>query len=127
MSRTARQVLVDATIVGWIVFQVAAPLSWYLSDRGGDERFAWRMFSTNHLAKCEVSVEELHETARGTERRSPRLDTVIPATWVGSLTRGRPRDIDRLLQTRCDAGAQSVTFERTCEGRLPERTRRSCR
>ena len=127
MSRTARQVLVDATIVSWIVFQVAVPLSWYFSERGGDERFAWRMFSTNHLAKCEVSLEEVHPTAWGDERRSPRLDTLIPATWVGSLTRGRPRDVERLLQARCDAGAKSVALERTCEGRPPERTRRSCR
>lgn len=96
-----------------MALQVAIPASYYFvrNDRD-DERFAWRMFSTVRLTRCEVSAFDV--SAR--ERSRVELTHALHASWIRSLERGRARVIDRYLTTRCQlAGVTEAVVERRCQ------------
>ncbi len=115
--------LSDLWIVGWILFQIGLPLSWYLRGGGADERFAWRMFSAQHLTRCELRyTERAPGIAETTEQR---LDQLVQGTWVKAMTKGRPAVIDAFLSYRCAQGASELTLERKC-GTVSETYRQRC-
>jgi hypothetical protein len=46
----------DLFIGGFLAIQVLLPLRYYLGGGGEDERFSWRMFSSQRLVQCELEV-----------------------------------------------------------------------
>jgi hypothetical protein len=97
-SRRATNVFIGA----YVVLQVALPLSYYLGLRPRtDERFAWRMFSTVRLDRCEVG---LSETIRDDVSNSPHpipLPATLQVGWLTQLTRKQPHVVDRFLAYTC--------------------------
>ena len=100
-----------AFIALFLLFQIAMPLRYYLGERGSDERFSWRMFSSVRMQKCRVRLDE---TVDG-ERRSVDLDREVQVAWIGMLERYRPTVVEKVLRRRCErGGATRVDFERRC-------------
>src|SRR6185295_19585145 len=100
-------------IVGWLLVQVAVPAAWYLRGGGPDERFTWRMFSTERLTRCQVAVIE-----RGTSgTRALDLASVVHKGWITLLSRGQPAVTAHLVAARCAVpGTAALTIERRCVG-----------
>ncbi|MGF1467876.1 MAG: hypothetical protein ACFCGT_17285 [Sandaracinaceae bacterium] len=96
----------------WLLLQAALPLRYYLGDDPYDERFAWRMFSTVRLARCELRVIERRE---GRWRRTP-LGRTLHVAWIGLLERNRPAVWSAYLRSRCEEGADAVRLENRCVG-----------
>ncbi|MDB4976346.1 MAG: hypothetical protein JWN48_4687 [Myxococcaceae bacterium] len=96
------------------MLQLAIPSSYYLlRDDPDDERFAWRMFSSVRLTRCEVSAFE-----RGSEgvRRPIDLPRSLHASWIRSLERGRVRVVRQFLATRCAGpGVAGSGLDRHCK------------
>ena len=101
----------------WLLvgLQIAIPVSYYfVRDDRDDERFAWRMFSSVRLKRCEVRVFE--RDAGGTQLPVD-LPSHLHASWIRSLERGRSHVIERFLATRCRASTVvSAALERHCHG-----------
>ena len=97
-----------------IAAQLALPLRYYLrQDQREDERFAWRMFSSVRLASC--SSEVTQEDASG-QQEPVRLQGELHVAWINLLKRGRPRVIERFLQTRCArAGVARAHHRAVCD------------
>jgi hypothetical protein len=96
----------DWFIVGFLALQVALPLRYYLLGGGADERFAWRMFSSQRLMRCSYEVSADGATAE--------IDAVLglnPYT-MDLLPRGDPDVVVAFLRWWC------------ARGRLPKRLRR---
>jgi len=106
--------------VAYLLWQVAAPLSYYFSDDKFDERFAWRMFSATWAFKksCVVSVSEDVRSSSGntTAARHVDLDRIINRIWINLLTYNRAAVVDELLRTRCrvDPSVTDVHFYHRC-------------
>ncbi len=49
----------DMFIACFLLAQIALPLRYYLGGRGTDERFSWRMFSSQRVEQCAVDVDEV--------------------------------------------------------------------
>lgn len=103
---------------GWMLLQVATPLSYYLSDDVYDERFAWRMFSAVRVQDCDVDAREV---VSGHERTID-LQTVLPAPWVSLIGRNRPAVLRRFLSFRCasDAHPSEVRLTHRCRSAAGE-------
>lgn len=101
----------------WLLvgLQIAIPGSYYLvRDDRDDERFAWRMFSSVRLKRCEVVASD--RAADGSERPID-LASTLHASWIRSLERGRRRVIEHFLATRCRATqVVGAALERRCQG-----------
>jgi hypothetical protein len=104
-------------IVAFLAFQIAMPLRYYLSDRGYDERFSWRMFSTIRLQQCDMQISE------ATKRRSngePEFREVavrqdVQAAWVALLERVRMPVVEKYLARRCQRqDAIETSYTRRC-------------
>ena len=103
----------NAFIALFLAYQVAMPLSYYLTDRVYDERFGWRMFSTLRLQQCALSVTEAAE--KGGATRPVALGETLHVAWVNLLKRGWPRVIEKYLGERCAADkVAEVRLERRC-------------
>ncbi|HKU37784.1 MAG TPA: hypothetical protein VJR89_06550 [Polyangiales bacterium] len=115
-------------ILGFLAFQIAMPLRYYLGERGYDERFSWRMFSTLRLQDCAISVAEA--TSRGPngalEYRDVKVPRDVQAAWVNLLERVRRPVVEKYLARRCERQALSVKYTRRCTNTdgsaLPART-----
>src|SRR5262245_37769335 len=91
-SRFGSRRAVNLFILAFLAYQVAMPLRYYLGDRGYDERFSWRMFSTLRLQKCQVHVSEATEHAAAGGASAFQEVTVkrdVQAAWVNLLERVR--------------------------------------
>lgn len=115
-----RRTLQNVFIAAVLVFQIVAPLRYYLGARGYDERFSWRMFSTLRLRDCKVKVED-HARVRGRSVRRPvSIDRDVHVAWLRLLERMRGPVVDAYLARRCELGRDSdepveqVDFECTC-------------
>lgn len=99
-------------IVAFLAFQVAMPLTYYFGDRGYDERFSWRMFSTLRLQQCSMKVTE----AAGQEpAREVAVRRDIQVAWVSLLERARTAVVENYLTRRCERQKVStVTYTRQC-------------
>ncbi|MCO4745104.1 MAG: hypothetical protein KC912_09965 [Proteobacteria bacterium] len=106
----------NAFIVGWIVFQMAAPASYYLrTDRAEryDERFAWRMFSDVRMLRCQAEYRVDDDPVKLTQH--------FHTAWGSLLQRGRTQVVDGVGQRLCDDHPNStVKLKLTC--REPDRS-----
>jgi hypothetical protein len=96
-TRTRRRE--NLTIAAILVFQIAMPLSYYLSGRAYDERFSWRMFSTLRLRDCKVQVRE-HLVS---SIRDVNVERDVHVAWLRLLERMRSAVVDAYLERRCQA------------------------
>ncbi|MGD8859582.1 MAG: hypothetical protein PVI30_06205 [Myxococcales bacterium] len=102
----------NAFIAVFIVGSVLAPLHYYLSDRVSDERFAWRMFSSVRMRRCDIRVEESRD-----DRSYDRVDLreQLHVAWSRIMERGRPAVVHKYLHRRCEAsGAETVRYRYRC-------------
>lgn len=98
-----------ALAVAWIVVQIALPASWYLGEGRYDERFAWRMFSTERIVRCAPRFVADGEAVRMGERWH--------VVWIKLVKRGRTDVADAMAAELC-AEARDVRLHLSC--RLPD-------
>lgn len=104
----------NAFIALFLIYQIATPLGYYLSERVYDERFGWRMFSTVRLQRCELGIADVG--ADGVPRPA-RLGSTLHIAWINLLKRGWPAVVEKYLRTRCTAeDVVEARFERRCVG-----------
>jgi len=101
-----------AVIIGaFVALNVALPLSYYTcEDDPYDERFAWRMFSSTRMARCQVAF--------ASAGRAVPLNRVFHVAWIKTARRGRQNVVEAMGQHLCehpDYGAP-VTLTMSCEG-----------
>jgi hypothetical protein len=109
---TAKRRRENWTIAAILAFQIAMPLSYYLSGRAYDERFSWRMFSTLRLRDCKVQVTEHLSSGR---TRNVNIERDVHVAWLRLLERMRSAVIDAYLERRCEIeGVTSVEFICRC-------------
>ena len=106
--------LTNTFIAAFLLFQVAMPLRYYLGDRGYDERFSWRMFSTLRMQQCEMQISEALSADRSAFREvQVRRD--IQVAWVNLLERVRMPVVKKYLARRCERqNASRVSYARRC-------------
>ena len=105
-------------IGAFLLVNLLAPLKWYLGQAVGadvDERFAWRMFSSNSLQRCQVKLWETIAVDGQTVERSVPLETIVPPSWAKFLLRyHQPTLVRHLLREHCrQTEARSTRFQRT--------------
>ncbi len=106
-------------IIGvFLLVNLLAPLKWYLGRAIGadvDERFAWRMFSSDSMQRCQVELwESIAEDGQVVRRRIP-LETVMQPAWAKILYNYHQLTlVTRILRNHCrQTEAQSVELVRT--------------
>ncbi len=111
----------DVFIGAFLVLQLLLPLRYYAGGGGADERFAWRMFSSQRLASCTYAM-----TADGAP--IPVSEVLGPSPYTMDLVpRGEPDVVVALMRFWCDRGGVSaVRYDNRCVAvdgeRLPERS-----
>jgi hypothetical protein len=107
--------ILAALIAFFLAGQILAPL-WYYVRGGNDERFAWRMFSSQSVRRCQVHVSDILSSGQGIDSERPvNLLTALHPRWTGLLARGNHRVVEAFLQTRCRiASVNAVRFRRNC-------------
>jgi hypothetical protein len=99
----------DLFIGAYLALIVALPIRWYLSP-SADERFAWRMFSSRRLVKCQYRVSADDEPVDVT-----RLLGAGPFT-EDLLPRGEPDVVVGLLRWWCARSqARVVRYASSCQ------------
>jgi hypothetical protein len=116
-SRAATRRLSNLFIAAFLAFQISMPLRYYLGDRGYDERFSWRMFSTIRMQQCDMQISE--SVARGGDGepafRDVRVRRDVQAAWVNLLERVRMPVVEKYLERRCEQqDASLVRYTRRC-------------
>ena len=106
----------DVVIVAWLALMLALPLSYYVGGHVEDERFAWRMFSTVRLTRCQVEIEERID---GDWHPVP-LSRVLHTACITHLQRGPPGVGARFVEARCEGAPDAVRTTRSC--RVPGRS-----
>jgi len=107
-----RRALANAFILAFLAFQLAMPLRYYLGDRGYDERFSWRMFSTLRLQQCSMQVAEAGESEAF---RNVAVHRDVQVAWVSLLERVRMPVVEKYLRRRCERpGIAKVSYTRRC-------------
>ncbi len=76
-----------------LVAQLLLPVRYYLSSDRYDERFAWRMFSSYRMARCQVTYSQASEPIA--------LDQVFHSAWITLLERGRSDVVEAVGQRLC--------------------------
>lgn len=106
--------LSNVFIAAFLAFQIGMPLRYYLGDRGYDERFSWRMFSTLRMQQCEMKISERAATGGEAFRDVPvRRD--VQAAWLNLLERVRLPVVEKYLARRCERQhAAEVRYTRRC-------------
>jgi hypothetical protein len=106
--------LVNVFIVAFLMFQIGMPLRYYLGDRGYDERFSWRMFSTVRMQQCEMQISERAASGE-TAFRDVQVKRDVQAAWVSLLERVRMPVIEKYLERRCERQPTAeVRYTRRC-------------
>jgi hypothetical protein len=106
--------LSNVFIAAFLAFQIGMPLRYYLGDRGYDERFSWRMFSTVRMQQCEMQISERAATGDAAFR-DVQVKRDVQAAWVSLLERVRLPVIEKYLARRCERqGAGEVRYTRRC-------------
>ena len=107
-------------IGAYLLWQVALPLSYYVSGGEADERFAWRMFSTQWAFQktCTAAIVEQVRSSSNNEPAVREIDLprTLNALWVKVLSRNRPAAVDKFLRGRCqaDSSVTEVQFVQLC-------------
>ena len=98
-------------ILAVVAVNLLVPLSYYVvpGDRY-DERFAWRMFSSTRMARCDVRF-----TAGG---RNVTLPSVFHTAWIKTAKRGRGNVVAAMGQHLCslEGHGPPVTLSMSCKG-----------
>lgn len=90
-----RKLLTLVFIHVFVAIQIALPLHYYfLREDENDERFAWRMFSTNRMIRCQSAFVADGERIR-------LLDHFHEA-WPRLVRRARLHVIERMALKLCD-------------------------
>jgi hypothetical protein len=90
-------------MAAFVLFQLIAPLTYYLRDDPYDERFAWRMFSAVRLYRCQTRAYDVLEDEDGRERVRPvHLMSFVHVAWVTTLRRNRRDVVLAFLERRCE-------------------------
>lgn len=111
----AERAFSNALIALFLLFQIAMPLRYYLGDRGYDERFSWRMFSSLRMQQCRVRVSERAGEPSRLIERQVNLSKELQVAWIGMLERYRPQVVSKLLARRCaHPDVREVRYERSC-------------
>ena len=84
---------------GFIAVQMWLPLSYYLGEHEYDERFAWRMFSSVRMTRCDFEVYDGSDG--GLQRLSLTKRNHI--VWVNLAKRARLSVIDKLVAGLCES------------------------
>ena len=114
MSEGRQRRLANLFILAFLAYQVGMPLRYYLGDRGYDERFSWRMFSTLRMQECEMQVTEA--TASNPAFQDVHVRGDIQVAWVSLLERVRKPVVEKYLQRRCERqGVAKVAYTRLCK------------
>lgn len=96
----------------FLLFQLLAPLHYYLGDHDADERFAWRMFSSTDARLCTVA---LFEQVGDQARKAVPLESTVQRSWLLLLQGDRPELVERFLRWRCDGSdATRVDYALQC-------------
>ena len=85
--------------------QLGLPLRYYLGNDPFDERFAWRMFSAERMADCQVRFTQANKRVDHKQR--------FHLVWNNLANRGRGPVLDRMVEQLCDEGGP-VTVQATC-------------
>jgi hypothetical protein len=95
-------------IVAFLAIQLVLPLHYYFIRRDEhDERFAWRMFSSTRMVKCDVEVKVGEELVE--------LNREFHDAWVALAERGRRNVIEAMGARLCRKHpGQVVTARLTC-------------
>jgi hypothetical protein len=110
-----RRRLANGFIFAFLAFQIAMPLRYYLGDRGYDERFSWRMFSTLRLQQCQMRVSERKGTPPADAARDVKVQADVQVAWVSLLERVRMPVVEKYLARRCEKqDADEVSYTRSC-------------
>jgi hypothetical protein len=103
-------------IAVFLLWQIALPISYYLTEDDSDERFAWRMFSilSSFQKGCDVAVSEWGRTAGPTGNPPQPLD--LQDGWSKLLAKSRLAVVEKYLRLRCQANpmASAVQFMQIC-------------
>ena len=98
-------------LLGFLLFQLIIPLTYYLRDDPYDERFAWRMFSAVRLHSCRTTSTE----TIGENNVSIPLHQVIHRAWSNHLSRNRASVVHAFLRWRCaEEEVNSVQLRNEC-------------
>ena len=84
-------------ICAFVLLQLLLPLSYYWSDNPYDERFAWRMFSSVRMTRCNF---ELFEQDSGSARPIS-LKSEYHVVWINLAKRARQDVVDAMIQRAC--------------------------
>jgi hypothetical protein len=113
MTEGRQRRLANLFILAFLAYQVGMPLRYYLGERGYDERFSWRMFSTLRLQQCEMQVSEVN--AGSAEWKDVQVQSDVQVAWVSLLERVRKPVVEKYLQRRCEQqGVERVAYSRRC-------------
>ena len=107
MSRRSALIFVHV----FVALQLVLPLTYYVAreDRF-DERFAWRMFSAERMARCNPVFRV------GDSPRPEPLGETFHEAWVTIAQRGRKDVVDAMARRLCaDHPDQQVKLEMTCQ------------
>ena len=114
-GQTSHRTRQNVFICALLLLQIGLPPSYYLSGRGYDERFSWRMFSTLRLRDCKVEVTEHVPGENGTQARRVNVEQDVHIAWLRLLERMRTGVVDAYLKRRCEASeVQRVDFVCRC-------------
>jgi hypothetical protein len=94
----------------FLIAQLALPL-WYYAGRPdkNDERFAWRMFSSTRMIRCETQFTV------GEDERLVRLFRTFHEAWVTIARRGRLEVIEAMAAKLCaDHPGEPVRVRARC-------------
>ena len=99
-------------VAGYLLFQLAAPLRYYLSAPTSDERFAWRMFSYQGMHKCVASASEVVEQQGKRTVQPLDLGSIV---FGYNLENNRPEVVAQFMRWRCgQPGVVQVRFVVRC-------------
>jgi hypothetical protein len=138
------RLIVSLFIVGWLLWQLTVPLSYYVSNYvtgqvQEEQRFSWRMFSQVWFLQrwCNVLAFEIEAPTIGPDPPAVRrldLRRLLHPIWIAQMRENRRPVVEKFLQSRCqgDPSVVAAEYMRTCPvaagWRLPEVNRRvTCR
>ncbi|MEM7243745.1 MAG: hypothetical protein AAF533_00295 [Acidobacteriota bacterium] len=102
----------DVFLVVFIAVQVLLPLHYYtLREDRFDERFAWRMFSSVSMMRCESVFHRNGELVD--------IEEAVPATWAKMLKKRRASAVRHaMIQRLCESAPDAVvTLDLRCKGK----------
>lgn len=111
--------IINLFIITFLIFQIILPASYYFGIRKNiyDERFSWRMFSSNKLQLCNIEIKEhlVNSDGKSTKRES-EIKNKLDEIWLEILTHNVTEVAHKLLRKHCNTNPwiTEVSFKRRC-------------